>query len=165
MKIFKGKTISSNCIACIAAAGQTARGGTKLFIPLLTIVLSAVLLAACGGGGGNGSPPAGELPGVTALQIIPAEGSLRLSWTNPARDDISDFHISWVSTSPIGSDWELTGAQASNSSGAMTGYVLDGLRDGVNYTVSVSVLYCGWRCIQGDRGRDASASARAKHGQ
>ncbi len=55
MNIFDIQTISSNCIACIAAAGQTARGGTKLFIPLLTIALSVVLLAACGGGGGGGS--------------------------------------------------------------------------------------------------------------
>ena len=144
MKIFKKQTISSNCLACIAAAGQPARGGTKLFNLFLTIALSAVLLAACGGGGGGNSDPApGGLLGVTDLQIIPAEGSLRLSWTNPARDDIRDFNISWVSTSPPASGWELTGARASNSSGAMTGYVLAGLTDGVNYMVSVSILYVG----------------------
>ena len=148
MKIFKAQTPGSNCIACIAAAGQPARGGTKLFNLFLTIALSAVciaLLAACGGGGGGGggNPPAGALLGVTDLKIIPAEGSLRLSWTNPDRDDIRDFNISWVSTSPPASGWELTGAEASNSSGAMTGYVLAGLTDGVNYTVRVSVLYAG----------------------
>ncbi len=54
MKIFKEQTFSSNCIACIAAVGQTARSGTMLFIPLLTIALSVALLAACGGGGGSG---------------------------------------------------------------------------------------------------------------
>ena len=145
MKIFAIKTISSNCIACMAAAGQTARSGTKLFIPLLTITLSVVLLAACGGGGGGGNPPAGGLPGVTDLKIIPAEGSLQLSWTNPARDDIRDFNISWVSTSttPPASDSGLTGDAANKSARAMTRYLLDGLTDGVNYTVSVSILYVG----------------------
>ncbi len=57
MKIFKAQTISNNCIACMAAAGQTVRNGTML---LLTIALSVVLLASCGGsgsGGGGGNPP------------------------------------------------------------------------------------------------------------
>ncbi len=70
MKIFKRQTISSNCIACIAAVGQTARGGTKLFIPFLTIALSAVciaLLVACGGGGSGGGggnhPPIADADG------------------------------------------------------------------------------------------------------
>ncbi len=52
MKIFAIKTISSNCIACMAAVGQPARNAINL---LLTIVLSVVLLAACGGGGGGGT--------------------------------------------------------------------------------------------------------------
>ncbi len=142
MKIFAIKTISSNCIACIAAAGQRARNGINL---LLTIALSAVciaLLAACGGGGsggGGGNP----LPGISDLKIIPAESSLRLSWTNPNRTDISDFRISWVSTTPPASDSELTGDEADQSALAMTGYVLDGLADGIDYTVSVSILYEG----------------------
>ena len=151
----KLQTISSNCIACMAAAEQTARGGTKLFILFLTIALSTALLAACGGGGGGGGNGNGNgngndndtapksFPSVSNLTIIPAEGSLQLSWTNPVRDDISDFNISWVSTSPPASGWDLTGAGASNSSGAMTGYVLAGLTDGVNYTVRVSILYAG----------------------
>ncbi len=42
MKIFAIQTLRCNCIA---AAGQTARGGTKLFIPLLTIALSLVMRA------------------------------------------------------------------------------------------------------------------------
>ncbi len=61
MKIFAIKTISSNCIACIAAVGQPARGRIKLFNLLLTITLSVVLLAACGGSGsgsGGGAPDA-----------------------------------------------------------------------------------------------------------
>ena len=74
----------------------------------------------------NNGPAAGELPGVTDLKIIPAEGSLRLSWTNPVRDDIRDFNISWVSASLPPSGWELTEDEASNSSGAMTRYLLDG---------------------------------------
>ena len=127
----------------VVAARQKARSGT---IQLLTIALSVVLLAACGGGGGgggNGSPAPGGLPGVTGLQIIPAEGSLRLSWTNPDRDDIRDFNISWVSTTPLASDAELTGDEANKSALAMTGYVLEGLTDGIDYTVSMSVLYAG----------------------
>ena len=139
MHKFDISTFSSNGIV---AVGQPVRSGINL---LLTIALSAVciaLLAACGGGGG-GNPPAGGLPGVTVLKIIPAEGSLQLSWTNPVRDDIRDFNISWVSTSLPPSGWEFTEDEASNSSGAMTGYVLAGLTDGVNYTVSVSILYAG----------------------
>ena len=160
MKIFAIKTISSNCIACMAAAGQTTRGGTKLCIPLLTITLSVVLLAACGGGGnggngnGNGNRTGNgndndttpnSFPSVANLKIIPAEGSLRLSWTNPARDDIRDFNISWVgaNTSPAESDSQLTGDNADTSAGAMTMYLLGGLTDGTDYTVSVSVLYAG----------------------
>ncbi len=47
--LIKRQTISSNCIACIAAVGQPARGPMLL----LTIALSVALLAACGGGGGG----------------------------------------------------------------------------------------------------------------
>ena len=158
MNILKRQTISSNCIACMAAAGQTTRGGIKLFILLLTIALSVVLLAACGGGGnggngnGNGNRTGNgndndttpnSFPSVADLKIIPAEGSLRLSWTNPAREDIRDFNISWVSTTPPASDSELTGDEADNAALAMTGYVLANLTDRVAYTVSVSVLYAG----------------------
>ena len=139
MNTFKLNAFSSNGMT---AAGQPARSGPMLFIPLLTIALSTALLAACGGGGG-GNPPAGGLPGVSALKIIPAEGSLQLSWINPNRADISDFNISWESTSLPPSGWEFTGARASNSAAAMTSYVLEGLTDGVNYTVSVSILYAG----------------------
>ncbi len=141
MSTFQTQTISSNCIL---ADGQPARNAINL---LLTITLSAVciaLLAACGGGGGGGSGVGGNsLPGVSDLKIIPAESSLRLSWTNPNRTDISDFRISWVSTTPPASDSEFTGDEADQAALAMTGYVLDGLTDRTDYTVSVSILYEG----------------------
>ncbi len=57
MNTFKLNALSNNCIACMAAAGQTVCNGTML---LLTIALSVVLLASCGGGGsggGGGNPP------------------------------------------------------------------------------------------------------------
>ena len=107
MNTFQIQTISSssNCIACMAAAGQPARNAINL---LLTIALSAVciaLLAACGGGGDSGGGNGGNgngndngnrtgngtdndttpnsFPSVSDLKIIPAESSLRLSWRNP----------------------------------------------------------------------------------
>ena len=57
MKIFDIYAFSSNGIV---AAGQKARSGTMLFIPLLTIALSVVLLTACGGGGGGGNGNGGD---------------------------------------------------------------------------------------------------------
>ena len=160
MNLNKLNACSSNCIA---AVGQPARSGAMLLRLLLTIVLSAVciaLLAACGGGsgGGNGNgngnrtgngndndTTPNSFPSVVDLKIIPAESSLRLSWRNPDRDDISDFNISWVgaNTSPAESDSQLTGDNADTSAGAMATYVLDGLTDGIDYTVSVSILYAG----------------------
>ncbi len=99
------------------------------------------------GGGGSSGDPGGEFPAVSDLNIIPAEGSLLLNWTNPNRIDISDFNISWVSTSATGSGTgsgsRLTGDQSDQSALTMTGYLLDGLTDGTGYTVSVSVLYAG----------------------
>ena len=101
-----------------------------------------------GGGNGNGDGNGGGGPApvpvsVSDLNIIPAESSLLLSWTNPNRIDISDFNISWVSTSASGAESRLAGDQVNQSARAMTGYLLDGLTDGTNYTVSVSILYAG----------------------
>ncbi len=142
MKIFAIKTLSSNCIACIVATGQTARNGINLLLTIALSVVCIALLAACGGGGGGGSGGGGTPPpGVSDLKIIPAESSLQLSWTNPNRTDISDFRISWVSTTPPALDSELTGDDADKAALAMVDYVLDDLTDESNYTVSLSILY------------------------
>ncbi len=88
MNIFNIQTISSNCIACIAAAGQTARSGIIL---LLTITLSVVLLAACGGGSGGGGSGGGtntDLDGdgiADTADACPSGGDT--DWTSNASTD------------------------------------------------------------------------------
>ena len=82
-----------------------------------------------------------HFPPFPTLKIIPAESSLRLSWRNPDRDDISNFNVSWVSTTATESGSRLTGDSADKSALVMTDYHLDGLTDGTNYTVSVFILY------------------------
>ena len=93
------------------------------------------------GGGSPGPAPEPTYP-VSDFGAIPADGSLLLSWTNPARDDILEFNITWFDTNnPEEVNWIILDSANDLLPEATVSYTISGLINDNDYTVTVVVIY------------------------
>ena len=82
---------------------------------------------------------------VSNLTVISTGNNITVSWTNPARDDITGFTIDWVN---VGNDTD-DGTEGLDSDEAT--YTIRGLSYAATYTITITVLYENGR----SRGFDA----------
>ena len=88
----------------------------------------------------GGSPP--PAPPVSNFSAIPADSSLLLSWTNPARGDIAGFNITRFDTNNPGDvNWIILDSANELLPEATVSYTISGLSNDNDYTVTVVVLY------------------------
>ena len=137
--------------------------GRPLFVypGLLMQILAVIVLTACGGedGGGNGGAinftdndgndgknPVRTLATVTNLTVIPGENSIRLGWTNPDRNGIDAFIITWQDTENPADPVTATIARSEPmdvnfTARAITSFSVGGLSINRIYTLRIIVMY------------------------
>ena len=108
-------------------------------------LLLFLFLPACGGGTSGGGVQQPDVPGVIGLTVIPASGSLHLSWTNPNINSITGFNITWQRThdatgNAVPEDADSHMKDDETNADARAAYRINGVRDNHNYTISVTVL-------------------------
>ena len=126
----------------------------RLMCAVLPACIFGLLLAGCGGGGGGptpGSPDPGGGGGpapsasraVSDITTAVAGNNITVSWTNPGRENITGFNISWINVDDdaAGDTKELNATDADTAPSARVTHTITGLAYNTTYEITIAVLY------------------------